>query len=223
VRALSRSPRDGANGRRAFTLVEMLIASAIIAVIMGAIGVTVLRGKENFRQGVTSAVLEARGRRVLERMVTELQSAETASLNPMPNPPLGSSSLRFRASAGYNGTAKLWTPWSRIAFVPDPRDPVDGVDNDGDGMIDEGRVVLVRDDGGPGQVQITLANHVSKLLEGEKANVADDNGNGLVDEAGLSFTIDGNQTLTIRLTLGARDPRGRTMLRTVQTSVRTRN
>lgn len=206
-----------------FTLVEMLISSAIIAIIMGTIGMTVLRGKENFRQGVTTAVLEARGRRVLERIVTELQSAETSSLSPMPNPPLGSSNLRFRASLGYNGTAPVWAPWSRIQFLPDPRDPVNGVDDDGDGMIDEGRVVLIRDDGGPNQVQITLANNVSRLLQGETANVADDNGNGLVDEAGLSFSADANGTLTIRLTLGARDPRGRTMLRTVQTSVRTRN
>jgi prepilin-type N-terminal cleavage/methylation domain-containing protein len=221
VRALSRT---SSSGREAFTLVEMLISSAIVAIILGAIGMTVLRGKENFRQGVTAAVLEARGRRVLERIVTELQGAETASMTPNPTPPLlGSSSLRFRTSAGYNGTAKLWNPWTRIQFVPDPRDPVNGVDDDGDGMIDEGRVVLVRDDGGPNQVQITLANNVSRLLEGEKANAADDNGNGLVDEAGLTFSMDADQTLTIRLTLGARDPRGRTMLRTVQTSVRTRN
>ena len=215
--------RSSAEGRGAFTLVEMLVAVAIVAILMGSIGMTMLRGKENFRQGVTAAVLEARGRRVLERIVTELQAAETASLTPMPNPPLGSSTLRFRASAGYDGTTKLWQPWSRIAFVPDPSDPVNGRDDDGDGMIDEGRVVLIRDDGGPNQIQITLANNVSRLLEGEKANAADDNGNGLVDESGLSFSIDANQTLTIRLTLGARDPRGRTMLRTVQTSVRTRN
>lgn len=215
--------RSRSNGRAAFTLVEMLVASAILAVIMGAIGMTVLRGKENFRQGVTSAVLEARGRRVLERIVTELQAAQTTSLTPMPNPPLGSSTLRFRSSAGVVAGVQQWTPWSRIAFLDDPNDPVNGRDDNGNGMIDEGRVVLIRDDGGPNQIQITLANNVSRLLEGEKANAADDNGNGLVDEAGLSFSIDGNQTLTIRLTLGARDPRGRTMLRTVQTSVRTRN
>jgi len=201
----------------------MLISSAIMAVILGAIGLTVLRGKENFRQGVTTAVLDARGRRVLERIVTEMQGAEITSLTPNPTPPLGSSNLRFRSSAGYNGTTPLWTPWSRIQFLPDPRDPVNGVDNDGDGMIDEGRVVLIRDDGGPNQVQITLANNVSRLLQGETANVADDNGNGLTDEAGLSFSVDVDRTLTIRLSLGARDPRGRTMVRTVQTSVHTRN
>jgi prepilin-type N-terminal cleavage/methylation domain-containing protein len=220
VRAVKRAQ---VAGRAGFTLIEMLISSAIMAVILGAIGLTVLRGKENFRQGVSTAVLDARGRRVLERIVTEMQGAEITSLTPNPTPPLGSSNLRFRSSAGYNGTTPLWTPWSRIQFLPDPRDPVNGVDNDGDGMIDEGRVVLIRDDGGPNQVQITLANNVSRLLQGETANVADDNGNGLTDEAGLSFSVDVDRTLTIRLSLGARDPRGRTMVRSVQTSVHTRN
>ena len=215
--------RTVSSNRGGFTLVEVLVATAILAILLGAVGITVLHGKENFRQGVTASVLDARGRRVLERMVTEIQGAQGAALNPNPLPPLGSSTLQFRVCNGYDGVAQIWGPLSQIQLVDDTREPVDGVDNDGDGMVDEARVVLVRDVGGAGQVQVTLAHNVARRLEGETANAADDNGNGLVDEAGLSFAIDGNMTLTIRLSLGARDPRGRTLVRTVQTAVHMRN
>ncbi len=45
--------------------------------------------------------------------------------------------------------------------------------------------------------------HVTPMLEGEEANGMDDNGNGLIDEQGLCFVVDG-KTVTVRLTAESR-------------------
>jgi prepilin-type N-terminal cleavage/methylation domain-containing protein len=219
VRALTASRA----GRRAgFTLIEMMISTVVLAILLSAIGLTVLTGKQNFRQGVTEAVLESRARRAMDRIVAELQGAQASSIIPNPVLPLGSSSLQFRVCTGYNGTAQVWGPWMLISRVADPRDPQDGADNDSDGLVDEGRVVLTRDVGGANQ-QFTIVDGVTRYLQGEAAGGGDDNGNGLTDEAGLSFVGDANQTLTIRLSLAALDPRGRQLIQTVQTAVHMRN
>jgi type II secretory pathway pseudopilin PulG len=203
-------------------MIEMMISTVILAILLSAIGLTVLTGKQNFRQGVTEAVLESRARRALDRIVSELQGAQGSSITPNPLAPLGSSTLQFHVCTGYNGTAQVWGPWMMISRVADPRDPQDGIDNDSDGLVDEGRVVLTRDVGGANQ-QFTLVDGVTRYLQGETAGVGDENGNGLTDEAGLSFVADANQTLTIRLSLAAMDPRGRQLIQTVQTAVHMRN
>ncbi|MEQ1892117.1 MAG: hypothetical protein ABL998_06210 [Planctomycetota bacterium] len=61
-----------------------------------------------------------------------------------------------------------------------------------------------------------------ELAEGELDDGDDDNGNGLVDEEGLSFERTGGR-LVIRLSLESLDSNGNSLVRTVQTSVRLRN
>jgi hypothetical protein len=70
--------------------------------------------------------------------------------------------------------------------------------------------------------EVVLCGSVRPRAPGEIANGIDDNGNGLVDEAGLSFELSG-RTLTIRLTLERPDRVAGTLSRTVTTSVRLRN
>jgi hypothetical protein len=96
------------------------------------------------------------------------------------------------------------------------------VDNDGDGRIDEGQVVWIENPGIPGERRMVWARNVADLLEGELDNDADDNGNGLVDERGLSFEAVGD-VLTIRLTCERLDEGRRPLRKTVTTAVRLRN
>jgi len=206
-----------------FTLVEATIATTILGLILGAIGLTALRGKENFRQGMTVAMLDARAERLLDRIADEVRYAGRDSLPVLPLPPAGSATIEFRACAGYDGGATLWTTRTSIARVADPRDPEDGIDNDGDGVVDEGQVVLTRNLGDADEIGVVIGGGVRRLLQGEDANVLDDNGNGLTDERGLSFVLDGTSSLTIRLSLEALDPSGLPMVRTVQTTVSMRN
>ncbi len=63
---------------------------------------------------------------------------------------------------------------------------------------------------------ITLCE-VAPFLEGEIPNGMDDNGNGLIDERGLSFTFD-RHSVRIRLTTQARVD-GELRVQTVETTV----
>lgn len=222
LKLLGCAPRR-ASRSAGFTLIETMIAATILAIVLSAIGLTVLRGKENFRQGISVTVIEARAQRLLNRMVEELRYAGRDSVPVQPLLPSGSSDLEFRVCDGYGGAATLWSNRMRLARLPDPRDPQDGIDNDGDGVVDEGQVVLTRNLGEFDEIDVVLGSGVRRFLEGEDANVLDDNGNGMVDEPGLSFLSDGLGTLTIRLSLEARDPRGQPLVRTVQTTVSMRN
>jgi hypothetical protein len=98
----------------------------------------------------------------------------------------------------------------------------DGADNDGDGLVDEGRVVLIEDQGGAAERRVVLTNGVAELQDGEEANNADDNGNGLVDETGLSFSATG-ETVFVRLTCQRRTDDGRLLVQAAETAVRLRN
>lgn len=206
-----------------FTLVETCITFTVLALILSAVGAVTLAGRDVYQEGMSVATLEARARRALERMATELTAGVKTTLTPNPNTNLGSSSLQFQSGTGFSAGTQSLSGLTSIQLESDPNDPDDGIDNDSDGLIDEGQVVLVRNLGQADEIRTVLCKGVRKYLEGETANVADDNANGVVDERGLSFHADADGTLTLRLTLQARDPKNRLMVRTVETSVHMRN
>jgi hypothetical protein len=77
----------------------------------------------------------------------------------------------------------------------------------------------------PGQAderRVVWSNVVRPFLEGEIQNGQDDNQNGLIDENGLNFTLQGNR-VTIRLTLERAQPDGGAHTQSVETSVTLRN
>jgi type II secretory pathway pseudopilin PulG len=209
--------------RRGFTTLEMVISFVIMAMLLGSIGLATISGKDTYQQGERIANLEARARRALSRVSAELTAAQRTMLNPQPTAPLGGSNVRFRTCLGYSGGSAQWGPFSRVMLQQDPRDPNNGLDDDGDGLIDEGEVALVRDDGGPDEVTIVLVRGVSEYLQGETQNGVDDNANGLRDERGFSLVIDTDGTLTVRLTLAALDPKNQLLTRTFETEVHMRN
>lgn len=219
MRSLSQRLRRAARG---FTMVEMVIGTTIMFLVMGAIGIVVLSGKSNFRQGISAAMLDTRAVRLMERIVSELQWAGIDTLAVEPTAPLGRSDLEFRVCTGVAAAATTWSGRVRIRLDPEPEDPTDGIDNDGDGLTDECQVVLTRDLGTADQVDVVLGRGVQRWLEGEINNGADDNANGLTDEAGLSFVLV-EDTLTVRLSVAALNPDGLGQTRTVQTAVTMRN
>jgi len=178
--------------RRGFTLVELVIAFTVLSLILGAIGMVSIAGRDAYRQGIQEATLEGKTRRVLERLASEL-------------------------------TPCVATTMTAIRFESDPADADDGVDNDTDGLVDEHQIVLVRNLGQADEVRSVILTNVAELLAGETANMADDNANGVIDETGFSIVADGTNTLRLRLTLQARDPKNNLVNCTMETSVHMRN
>jgi hypothetical protein len=150
-------------------------------------------------------MLEAEASRTLDRMARALVAAGRESIEPAEI--VGDPVVIFRESTGTSGSTVLWGPRQSFDFRPDGG---------------AGSVVWVQDLDAESPRELLLTNSVRSYAEGEVGNGADDNGNGLVDERGLSFELLG-RTLTIRLTLEHRDPRGRVLTRTATTSVRLRN
>lgn len=206
------------------TLVEVIVAMTIFTLVLGMVGLATLSGQEAYKTGINRSHLENHARRTVDRIASEVLEAGTQWILPQPLPPLGNSTLNYRRNEGFAAGNIVWSTNRQIQFQYAPGELNDGVDNDGNGLIDDGVAVMIRDVGGANQQTITLSRWVPELLEGELPNGNDDNGNGLQDEQGLSFEYEPvEQRLTVRLTLQRPDVEGRIATSTVQTSVRIRN
>lgn len=210
--------------RSGFTLLEVVLASALLSAVLGAALMVVQRGKSAMAEGHLHARAEARAHRALERVVAELRGAGIDALTPAINPNglTSTATLTFDPIVGVSGAAPIWGQPIRIARVAAPEDPNNGRDDDGDGVVDEGNLMLTRDVGGIGQAAFLLCTQVRELAEGELANGNDDNANGLADEAGFSIQRIGNM-LTIRLSVEELGEGGETGVATVSTSITLRN
>lgn len=208
--------------RRGATLLELAIGATLIATMLAALALSQERATRAYDTGRERLELEERAHRVLDRIAAEFDEAERETLGPEPDPVLGGEFLNYRRSEGFGEGGIEWGEMTRIAYEREPGELDDGLDNDGDGLVDEARVVWTLDPDGIAPQQVTWCGGVRELLGGELANGLDDNGNGLIDEPGLTFELGGN-LLTIRLTVEGLDAEGRLLSETVQTAVVVRN
>ena len=199
--------------RVGMTLVEMLIVSSMLALIMGAMAMVNRAGQDSFTATTLSSKMDSRTSDVSDRLLRELEGVSpTGVMVPLPG-------------LGGTDTMLFQVPWgnlTQITYQMEAGEVDDGLDNDGDGMIDEGMVVLTRDVGGAGQISTVLCSGVAELLDGEVGNLVDDNGNDMDDESGFCLQTLGN-LLIVRLTLLETDQDGKVLSRTVENSIRMRN
>ncbi|MFI5402086.1 MAG: type II secretion system protein J [Planctomycetota bacterium] len=201
-----------------FTLIELAMASAVLSVALVATVDLVSTSGDALGTGMAAGQLEAHAGALLERIERQLIQAGAETL--VPALPAGESTLSYRQASDYENEQVQWGTPLQIEYRPD--EAVDGVDNDSDGLVDEANVFLVRNPGLPSQQETLWARGVRSFLQGEFPNGADDNGNGLVDERGLCFAVEG-EAIIIRLSLEGRDTKGRVIIRTATTAVRLRN
>ena len=204
-----------------FTLVESLIAVTLLAVLFLAVAQTSSRASDAFEEGSTENTLSRTLHRSLDRIASAIEFSDATILDVALASPLGADQVAFRTPRAFVGTEVEWEN-IQILLELEPGELDDGVDNDGDGLIDEQRIVRVDYPGTPDERRVVLASGVAELLEGELPNGLDDNGNGLTDETGLSFSSNGS-VVTIRLTCLRRDDGGRLLTRTSETAVRLLN
>ena len=208
------------HGRQGFSLVELAISIVLLALIMGSVGLVGLSNRRAFDQGVASADLDAQLRRTTDRVVQEFMRSGASVLIPDPVEDTGASDVTYLKATGVSGGATTWSTPFRIYWDYELGELDDGLDNNGNGLIDEGRVIWVRNVGTSDDT-LVLCHGVREYLEGETANNADDNGNVLEDERGfcLERTED---SLVIRLTLEHIAESG-LQTKTIETSVKLRN
>jgi prepilin-type N-terminal cleavage/methylation domain-containing protein len=205
-----------------FTLLELMITVLILAGVMGSISLIAQASQRAYQTGAVKADLEARTAATIEQVVAELSIAGRGTLTPDILPGVGVDALQYMQATGMDAGEVVWTPMRRLAFEYEIGELDDGIDNNGNGLIDEGRLVLTEDLGGPGERERVLTRWVRELAQGEEPNGIDDNGNGLADERGFTIQRAGD-SLILMLTLEKRNAENMPMVRTGRTSTKLRN
>lgn len=215
--------RTNRTTRAGYSLLEILVALAVLGIAIGAAALVGLRSEGTFRAESIRMTLDAQARKVLAKMTGELRASGSGSITALAESPAWDDAMTFdQVDAIQTGTGAIDWSTARVELRYDVGEIDDGIDNNGNGLIDEGRVVLIRNWGDPNEVETTLTRWVREYLDGEEFNGLDDNGNGLVDERGFVLERTGS-TVKIRLTLERVDSDGRSATRTAETSVLLRN
>lgn len=218
--ACARGPRRAS--ARGHTLLEVAIGLGAFTVLLLGTMTATLSAKGALEETVRSSAVASRAQRAIDRVADELSLAGTATLNPTPSAPFAASSFAFAEPSGLVDDDVQWSDATRVELRSDPRDADNGIDDDGDGFVDERSLVLVFHAGMGSEAETVIASDVGELFEGEIANGKDDNGNGLIDEAGFNAVLVTGR-LVLRLSLLARDAGGATRAESAETSVRLRN
>jgi len=209
-----RTSRTGAAG---FTLIEISIVSAILMIVIGSLTMMAQASDRAFSTGATIAHLESRASATMSQIIRELAIAQnTAVLRP------DGAVIDYVQAVDFVAGDPVLTLPRRLAFEYEAGEIDDGIDNNGNGLVDEGLVVLTEDVGAPTERRRVLTRWVSELLQGEIDNGIDDNGNGLIDERGFTMVQSG-ETITILLSLQKPGPGNRLLNRSSVTSIRLRN
>jgi prepilin-type N-terminal cleavage/methylation domain-containing protein len=218
-----RAPGKRGRTRPGFTLLELTISVALMALIL----TTVLRVGQSVQDGSSTAAAAAQADvvvgRAIERLAEHLKGSGAGWFDvPTSSPLQPFCDVEYERVVAYEG-GLVDTEVERIYLERSPVDPNDGIDNDGNGVIDDGRVVLIRAPGTPEELRSIVCDRVPESLGGEvDGNLLDDNGNGLVDEQGLALDfVDGG--VRVRLTVVERDRARRSVERTAERMVWFRN
>ncbi len=206
--------------RSGLTVTELVVTLVLLGLLFSSAILAATGGYGAFRASTVTADLETRVRRALDRVAFELLSVGEEELLPDPAGQFGTSDLLFRQATGLNGTVVVWGPQNRLALEYEPGEVDDGLDNDGNGLADDGVLVLTRDVGA-NEKRVILCHGVRELLENETADGTDENGNDVTDEAGFNVHR-ADDVLFLRLSLEERGENG-VLVRTLETSVRLRN
>jgi len=208
------------------TLVEVLIVVAILGLVLGSVSLMGLASDRAFRTGTAAAHLEAQAVATTERVVVDLRTASLEFLtlddDGDDDAEDGFSTLDYLQALDLEDGEVQWSGLRHLAFEYEAGEVDDGLDNNGNGLRDEGLLVLIEESGTPNERRRVLTRWVREHLAGELPNDIDDNANGLVDEQGFVAELVG-ETLVIRLTLERLDADGRVLTRSTRTSARLRN
>ena len=192
--------------RAGWTLIETMITSVLLVGALAKATYVVHSALSLMGDESASLHYEDQARRVMESISLAVMGSDRETLLPQVEA-FHSNSLRYRFSLGLEEGVVVWSEPEEIRLVQDAgRDTVEWLENPG--AADERRAIWT--------------SLVAPLLAGELVNGVDDNQNGLIDEDGLSFVLEGNRVV-IRLTLRRPEVDGRLVEQTVESVVCVRN
>ena len=165
-----------------FTLFETMVAVGLFVVISGSIFTCLNISQSAMVEASAQADMEYAARRVLDRIAEDFRAGVLTTVSPLA--PIASPTVSVSPATGYSaGAVTMGTPIA-YAWVPDPKDPANGTDDDHDGCIDEGMVVRTA-----GAQKTTIADNVKSL----SFTLAQSD---LICSITLERTVRGKRTLT---------------------------
>jgi prepilin-type N-terminal cleavage/methylation domain-containing protein len=191
--------------RAGFSLVELMVVTAILSVVVAAVTMVLISSSRGQRTGVAVSDIHADGRRILDTLSDDLRrSIVAAGLPELDQNANGKDwTIRIAKVTGYDslgltfGTPIVYT----VEIAPGEAD--NGADDDGDGLVDERR--LVREDTDAG-TSVVLTDQIRGDVAG-----------------GFAIAATGARTYQITVTLETTDAARRVVRRTFQTVVLVRN
>jgi prepilin-type N-terminal cleavage/methylation domain-containing protein len=199
--------------RSGFTLVEVLIASVIFALISVNIAMVTRTGSQATANGLLHELLDSELDLTLDRIKLALMSASADNVYPQVSAPASNERIEFSTSLGVQSGIHVMGDPERIEWIPSENDT--------------GRVIWTQSLGLPGERQIQWSRSVPTLQNKEVLNLNDDNQNGLVDEPGLSFHMnhatDEEMQVFITLTITKTDASGNLIPANRQVNITCRN
>jgi type II secretory pathway pseudopilin PulG len=192
--------------RAGFTLLEAAVATALAGLVIANVTIVLRASQRTWDEQTLETSLDVLAVQTLDRVTMALAGASREALQPAYEPPLPCSDLVYEYSLGMQGEVEQWSAPQRI-YMDGARAAVVWAENPG--MPEEREVVWGKN------VRNELADEVL-------GNLVDDNGNGIVDEAGLCFTIEGN-AVRVRITLEKTNPEGIVVRRSRESLVVCRN
>ncbi len=193
------------NRRSGLTLLELSLAMGLLAVVSIQIVGAMNSAAKKTDAEIERTHVESQARFVLRKIGFAIMGSHPDSLVPDTNSPLATTSIRYQVSLGVTDGEMVWSEPEKVALEEAVRQVYWSDNPDAD---EERRIVWT--------------SLVAPYLEGEIPNGMDDNGNGLIDEKGLSFTIDRN-AIRMSLTLERRLDSGELQQSTVTNTVTCRN
>lgn len=197
--------RPARTARAGFTLLEVVIALGLVVLVVSNVVMALSSSTKAYEAGSSRGEVEDQARRTLDRIALAVMGSSRAGLAPGQEFPLDTSSLTYQLNLGFEDGEAVWSEPERIEREVGP-----------------GQVTWKRNPGTAEQERVVWTNWVREFMAGEVFNGVDDNGNGLVDEKGLSFTLEAS-LVTIRITLEREGPDGNPITVALETQVDVRN
>lgn len=218
----SHPSRPRRSRRSGHTLIEMASTLVLTVVVGGAVGMATDSSSKTVRVGSAVAKADLQVQKALQAIKERLRTASFTTVTPTPAAPFHSNRIEYQRVTGYGAGGVEWGPPEAIELELDPREALDGADNDGDGLVDECQVVAIENPGLAAERRSIVCRNVRAALEGEiLGNGVDDNFNGLEDEPGLAFDFDGSR-VTLNLSMEHTDPNGQPIVRTLSSTLNLR-
>ena len=192
MRTIARNSRSGSLrgslpcARRAgMTLLEITLLLGVSGVVLYKVASALSLASTSVRTQANVSLIEENARIVLDRIAYQLMGAEVETVTIPDVPGMHSKDVRYRVSLGVEDGEIVYS-------APEEVRHFEGASSY---EVQWGENVDT-----PEEQRITWTRWAEPFLGGELQNGVDDNDNGLIDEEGLTFVIDGN-LIQVLLTL----------------------